>query len=81
MKVNNLLVLSIYDYGYTKSAMLNEEMLSDDKARKLELVYRKLDTDQFKTLIFRKYQCDLLICEDGNIEYYPYEFQKEDIIP
>lgn len=72
--MENMVIFSTYDGGYCCSIMVKGEMLEYrcDEFNEINKKYGCYGNEGFVTFIFERYKCDLLICEDGGIEFYKY---------
>lgn len=71
--IENTLIISLYDGGYAFSVMIDGSILTKEDGRLKEIYddcgcYPSYD-DIYE--LQKKYNRDVLLCENGNIEFFP----------
>lgn len=69
--INDIIIISDYDCRYILNVWFNGEE-SCKEALDIYRMYESYDNKSF-ACIMKKYHKDVLLCCDGNIEYFEYE--------
>lgn len=71
--IENMIIISSYDDGYTFSVMIDGTLLAYDDKRFKDIFYAFGTHKSYDEIyeLQKKYNRDILICEDGHIEFYP----------
>ena len=74
-EIKDMLIISNYDFGYCRTIMLKGKILTHHSAemRHINNIFRGCLSDTKIEKLQEHYKCDVLVCEDGCIDFYPYE--------